>query len=654
MGGIDVGRRDLPGGEVCFLFTDVESSTAILREVGDAEWGRLQHEMHAIVRYAVESVGGTLVNTEGDGCFAAFPSAAAGTEAAAAAQRVLGRVRFGLDRQLRVRMGLHIGVDIQPRDDDYVALAVHQAARVAAAAGGGQVLVTRPVVERCADQARFADLGLFSVRDFDGAVRLFELLQPGRSPTRPRLPLAFDHRVPSYRTALVGRDAEINDVRQRMQNAPLVTLTGPVGIGKTRLAIAVLSQLSDAAAVGPWLVDLTGAEEASDVWDLVSRAVGRPGDAKLAVHLDAVLAGRPATLVLDGCEHVTGASATAAQLLLDWNPTLRVLATSLTPLALPGEVVYEIPALAVPLTAEPASVVDSPAGRLFLERLRRAGVDGVLTAEAARAVHAVCAGTGGVPLALELLAGLCGGFAADAPESWPTDAAGPLEPLVTRCVDALPSLQARGLAALALPPQPVAPPLAAAAVRAVGAADPDGLVDHLGRRGLLDVDDAGCWLSGTVRERAVGAVSAGDRQAVLDALLAECLSITAEDPVPLSRHEPAAGSAIWLMNQDTLPVGDRQRLAAQLATWWAGRLGTRRAREHLTAALALGRAGRATAAVHLAIADTYSPGEETVDTERHVREAARLLGEHDAVDPSLVARMQAAARRAATHPQPGD
>jgi hypothetical protein len=205
-----------------------------------------------------------------------------------------------------------------------------------------------------------------------------------------------------------------------------------------------------------------------------------------------------------------------------------------------------------------------------------------------------------------------------------------------------------------VPPQPLPRPLVVAALGGIGVDDAEGMLADLARRGLIDLNEDGCRLSPTVHRRALEAVSADDRRTVTSALLRECLAITSVEPVPLARHEAAATAGTWLLSQDGLDVAERQRLAAQLTTWWTGRLGTRRAREHLSAALALGRTGRATAAVHLALADTYPPGEETVDTEMHVREAGRLLGEYDAVDPSLVSRIQAVTRRAAAGPVPRD
>ncbi|MDT4939796.1 MAG: hypothetical protein QOG80_3467, partial [Pseudonocardiales bacterium] len=211
--------RSLPSGDVCFLFADVESSTALLREIGAARWAPLQEQMQRIVRTAVEANGGAVVNTEGDGCFAAFDSAAGAVRACARAQDQLTSTDWGPGIELFVRMGLHIGVDVAPRDGDYVALAVHQAARVTSAANGRQVLATNDVVMRCDDPALFADLGLFSVRDFDGPVRLFGLVRPNVPPASPRVPPAFDAQVPRYRTALVGRDADIAGILRQLEIA---------------------------------------------------------------------------------------------------------------------------------------------------------------------------------------------------------------------------------------------------------------------------------------------------------------------------------------------------------------------------------------------------------------------------------------------------
>ncbi len=650
MRGSDLPVRELPSGDVCFLFTDVEASTAILRAVGDAEWARLQGEMHAIVRYAVESHGGTLVNTEGDGCFAAFPAAAEGAEACAAAQRVLSRIRWGDGRTVRVRMGLHVGTGVQPLDDDYVALAVHQAARVAAAAHGGQVLATAAVVERSSGDA-FTDLGLYSVRDFDGPVRLFALTDPETAAIRPKVPMAFDHELPRYRTALVGREPEIDDILRRLRAPAPLTLTGPAGVGKTRLAVAVLSQLSDTAAVGPWFVDLTTADDPAEVWDLVARSLGCTSS-QVDVHLDALLGERHAVLALDNCDHVAGAVATVVQLLTDWNPTLHVLATAGEALGLADEVELRVSGLDLPGALEPAAVLQSAAGRLFVERWRRADTETAL-AVAAPAIHHICRAVDGLPLAVELAAGLCAGATPAEVAAWIGDRMVTVPRLIERTLGELPPLDRRAVAALALAGQPIGHRLADVAITAVGV-EPgatEAVLDGLVRRALLDADPDGSYRQpARVRAAMPALLDPDDRRRVLAALLADCLAVTAVEPVPLSRHEPAAPTAAALVHENALPVRERQQLAAQLAAWWVGRLGPRRARELLGAVLELGRAGAATAAVHLAIADTYEPGAETVETEQHVRAAARLLGEQDAVDPAVVARMQTAILRATAQP----
>ena len=316
--------RILPAGEVCFVFTDVESSTALLRRIGDAAWARLLLRMQAIVRDAVERHAGVLVATEGDGCFAAFASAESALAACALAQAELAAASWD-GTELRVRIGVHAGSNIQPTGDDYVALAVHRAARVCAAARGGQVLLTESVVARCSD-VDVADLGLFSVRDFDGPVRLYALPGSGRRP--PRVPPAFDAQVPTYPTALVDRDAEVERVIDTLDHASVVSITGPAGIGKTRVAVAALAQLSGDDVAGRWFADLSSVQRPSDVGDAIARAVGCPPSVDVDVHLETVLDDRRGVLVLDGCDAIDGAARSAAQLLTDWCPSLRVVITA--------------------------------------------------------------------------------------------------------------------------------------------------------------------------------------------------------------------------------------------------------------------------------------------------------------------------------------
>ena len=623
---------------MCFLFTDVEGSTAIQRGVGDATWAQLQRQMTAVVRTAVEEHGGVLVSTEGDGCFAAFPDANGAVAACLDAQRELHVVDWGPAR-VRVRMGLHAGTDITPGGRDYVALAVSQAARVCSAAHGGQVLMSGVVAARLVGEQPLRDLGLFTVRDFDGPTRLFELELADEPSRPPRVPATFDPHLPAFRTAMVGRDPEIAAVREALTgSARLVTLIGASGIGKTRLAVAAVAQLSGDMRAGPWFADLGAVREAHGIGDAISLATGCPPDAELDVHLDAALDDRPGVLVLDDCGHLRDAAASAARLLLEWCPTLRILVTSIEPLGSDDEVVIAVSGLSVPRTGDPADVLDSDAGRLFVERAERLRPGFELTPSSARATATICTVFDGVPLAIELAAAVSTRVA-------PEQLAGVLrhttvETIVQWSLDSLSEEELAALSALSIVNLAVDSRLAAAAV---GVADSD-VLETLTARGLLDLDEDGRYrVPAPVRAQADA--SAEQRRVVLQRLLEACLAGTAEPPVPLSIHESFAPLAAVLLNEAALAVSDRQRLAAQLAPWWLGRLGARRAREHLEAALALGDTGAAAAALHLVLADALA----TLDTqaaEQHLSAAARLLGESDAVDPALVERLKSIASSA--------
>jgi class 3 adenylate cyclase len=626
--------QTLPSGEVCFLFTDVESSTAALKTLGEHAWAEMQARMHTLVRAAVDGHDGVVVNTEGDGVFAAFRTIAGALRAAAAAQQSLDEQDW--PTPLRVRMGLHAGTGIVARDGDYVALAVHQAARIAGAAQGGQVLVSDVVAACCTDtDPPLVDLGLFSVRDFDGPVRLHALARPGVAQRAPRVPAAFDTRLPSYRTAFVGREAEIADIVTRLDDPRPVTLVGPAGIGKTRLAVAVLAQLSTQLTVGPWFVDLTEATAPESVGEAISGAVACPPDNDVGTYLDETLDDRPGLLVLDGADHLGAAVAGAIALLREWCPSLRLLVTADAGLPHTEQQYVAVGALSLPAEASPAAVLASAAGRLFLARAELAS-PGLALDDIAASVAAITRATSGVPAAIELAAGLC------RDRSPALLAEADLAQLAHLAADALPAAVALTLAAWTVPAQPVTMPLARAAAAAVNAgASVESTLDELTARGWLHVDDEQrITVLRCAREVAATALSPEQRVTVLQHLLAEAVEITAGEQPSLTGYAPYAATATLLLRADELDAAARQQLILQLAPWWFGRLGAARARAYLGAALALAPRGRRAAALHLALGDSYPAGSPEI--EKHLRESALLLGEHDAVDPAFVARLQQA------------
>jgi hypothetical protein len=331
-------------------------------------------------------------------------------------------------------------------------------------------------------------------------------------------------------------------------------------------------------------------------------------------------------------------------LLPDWCPTLQVVATSAMPLGVAGEVVVPVGPLALPASAAPADVLDSASGRLFAERAGTAlGTFDV--AYNAAAVDRLCRAVGGVPLAVELVAAMYDPSDPDALGEQLGD--GSVADVIAAARRRLSATEGDALAALTVVESPVPDRLAAAVLVAAGIAPSAvaNVLDRLVHSALLRLDPDGRHsLLATIRS--CFAPEDELRSTVLHAVLDECFALLADSAGPLSRFEPIAPTAAMLLREDSLPAYERQRLAAELAPWWTGRLGRVRARDLLLAALALDPSGAGAAALHRAVAGTYPPGEETVDTEWHVQRAAVLLGEHDTVDPAMVERLKESTARA--------
>jgi predicted ATPase/class 3 adenylate cyclase len=366
-----MGRSELPTGTVTFLFTDVEESTRLLQEHG-AGYADLLAEHRRVLRDAFATHGGIEVDTQGDAFFVAFSSARNAVGAAAEAQRVLD------GGAIRVRMGIHTGEPIVT-DEGYVGIDVHRAARIAAAAHGGQVVLSETTRRLLEADTPLRDLGEHRLKDLTGAERLYQLgagdFPPLRTLDATNLPIAT--------SALLGRERELDELVAMLANGSrLLTITGPGGTGKTRLALQVAAELVGTLRDGVFWVPLASLSDPDLLSSEVAQAIGARDD------LAGFLRGKELLILLDNFEHLLGA-APAVSTVLASSGSLRVLVTSRSPLHVSAEREYRL---------EPLPASDAAA--LFVERARSIGRE--LAPDAT--VEAICRRLDGLPLAVELAA----------------------------------------------------------------------------------------------------------------------------------------------------------------------------------------------------------------------------------------------------------
>jgi predicted ATPase/class 3 adenylate cyclase len=390
------GRTELPSGLVTFMFTDIEGSTRLARMLGDS-YGSVLGAHRAAVRTALSDFGGVEMFTEGDSFFIAFSNAESALAASVAAQHRLSAHDWpGPDCRPRVRMGLHTGW-AQPNGDEYTSTEVHRAARVAAAAHGGQILCSEATARASEEGTHlgFLDLGPHRLRGFDDDERLFQVLAPGldREFPRPRTPGAPVHNLPAPLTPLVGRRSEIAELAGLLGRHRLVTVAGPGGAGKSRLALAVAEGTLTAYPQGVWTIDAVGAS--TGLAPAMAAALGlrtEPGRPVLETVLEQC-APRRMLLVLETCDVLPGACAALVRRLLAACPGVDVLVTSRMPLGVPGEVVWRIPPL------QPADAFELLDARVSAARGEQSG-----PADDQADLSRLAARLEGSPLAIELAA----------------------------------------------------------------------------------------------------------------------------------------------------------------------------------------------------------------------------------------------------------
>ncbi|HXV34321.1 MAG TPA: adenylate/guanylate cyclase domain-containing protein [Gaiellaceae bacterium] len=406
---------------LAFLFTDIEGSTALWERFPEAMGSSLERH-DAILRGAVEDAAGEVVKTTGDGLMAVFESARDGVRACLRAQLALAGEPWNEAGPLRVRMGLHAG-EAAASGGDYHGPAVNRAARIMAAGHGGQVLLSAVavalVVDQLPDGSTLLDLGEHRLRGLGRAEHLFQLVHPGLQASFPSLATIHDgtRDLPLEVSGFVGREAELEQLGELLRDdaVRLVTLLGPGGIGKTRLAVRAAAESRERFPHGVFFVDLESARGTDAVLVAVARSVGL-ADTSPGSQLEELverLRDRRCLIVLDNFEQVTAAASTVARLLDDC-PGLQLLVTSREALRVRGEHRFPVPPLALPDAAlqQPSAgqLMRYEAVQLFVERAQAIRPDFELTDENAAAVAEICLRLDGLPLAIELATARIGLF----------------------------------------------------------------------------------------------------------------------------------------------------------------------------------------------------------------------------------------------------
>jgi predicted ATPase/class 3 adenylate cyclase/DNA-binding CsgD family transcriptional regulator len=406
--------RNLPTSTITLLFTDIEGSTRLLQRLGE-RYSEVLAECRHLLRGVFEHWHGHEVDTQGDAFFVVFARAAEAVSAAVEAQRALAAHAWPEGIEVRVRMGLHTG---EPSlvTEGYTGVDVHQAARIMSAGHGGQVLLsqaTRELVEHTLpDSVTLRDMGKHHLKDLQRPSHLFQLViagLPGDFPplntlnTRP-------NNLPFQPTPFIGREKEVAAVGQLLgrEDVHLVTLTGPGGTGKTRLALQVVAELSDLFADGTSFVDLAPISDPALVIAAIAQSLGirEVGDQPLLERLKDELQHKQMLLLLDNFEQVVSAAVQVADLLATC-PQLKVIVTSRVVLHVQAEQEFFVPSLSLP---DPNHVPDLTAlsqyeaVALFIRRAQSARPDFQVTNANAPAVAEICVRLDGLPLAIELAA----------------------------------------------------------------------------------------------------------------------------------------------------------------------------------------------------------------------------------------------------------
>jgi predicted ATPase/class 3 adenylate cyclase len=409
----------LPSGTVTFLFSDIEGSTRL--------WERFPAEMESVVerhdRYfsnAIDSSNGKIVKKTGDGFHAVFETAADGVKAACLAQKKLAEDHWDEIQPeiLRARMGLYSGQAVV-RSGDYYGAAVNRAARLMAAGHGGQILMSADTVEMVKqgwpDGTQLLDLGEHRLKDLVRPEHIFQLSHPFVPEPFPPIHTVdeYPNNLPIQFTSYIGREREMAEARRLLDTTRLLTLIGPGGTGKTRLALQLAADLlvspENEFTNGVWLAEFGMVNDPELVVETVASVFSLRQQANAPPLMELIiqyLKSKQLLLLLDNCEHLVEACAQLADNILQHCPDVKIITSSREALSIYGEMIFSVPSLTLPKPAvqSPDELLKSEAVQLFVERATAAQPRFLLNEQNAVAINRICRRLDGIPLAIELAA----------------------------------------------------------------------------------------------------------------------------------------------------------------------------------------------------------------------------------------------------------